>query len=480
MAKRSPKSSAPSAKAPSKATAAKSDQVAKPAPAAEPGGMGAASTSPESAAVVAPPDAPPVSVHAALEPAILAPGAEPEPLAPAAVVNAPAPAAESLALDVRHAELAELGTCLEVREKALRSFELALAEQLTELERRTRELHEREQVVAEREDDVSIREAAVDEAMSLEREFAPVAAPPPAPTGRPQASASHDDTTFLEGPAEGPDTLLEGPGEVLEMAAPVVPSAELIEAEVKKALLRVRDMQQKKLSEETEALLGLIRSLPFLNFVEPRIRKAQAESQIDVDNTLGFYNLSVRLLREEYDKIIALGRRLEEAYRDKDKALTDAQAALDSLRDDFERFRARLKNEQEGMSARANESLLHKIVPVVDNFDRALRASAQASSVESVLAGVQMIYRMFDDVLIQGGLVPIRADLGTPFEPKTQEASVVVETDEYPEDSICEVVQRGYLLGGKVFRPAMVKVARPVSPGYRAVPDPLAQMPPQA
>ena len=365
-------------------------------------------------------------------------------------------------LSAQAAALEQLRVCLDVRERALRALEASLAGSLAELDARTAALAARERAVSDREDDVSIREAAVDEAMSLGQVLAPAAASRPAADG------------FLEGPAQDADDLLEGPGMVLEAPPVSVPQVaaqteeQQREAEAAKALLA------KKLNDESEQMLKIVAGLPFLHFVEPRVRKAQSEGKVDVDNALGFYNLALRLLREEYDKTLTASRRFEDAFKESEQEHTTLKEGYDQLRDDFERFRNRIKNDQEGMSARASENLLHMIVPVVDNFQRALKASEGAATVAAVLSGVQMISRMFDDVLKQGGLVLVQAEPGLPFEPKTQEAVGVVETDEYPEDHICEVVQRGYTLAGKLFRAAMVKVARPVSPGYRPVADPLS------
>jgi molecular chaperone GrpE len=171
-----------------------------------------------------------------------------------------------------------------------------------------------------------------------------------------------------------------------------------------------------------------------------------------------------RLIRDEWDKMRQLVARQDEEYRrvlrEKEKALVDANAAVTSLQEDFERHRNRSRNEQEGMTVRANEELLRRVVPISDNFARALAASETATNVEAVLSGVKKIYRLFDDVLSQEGLVPIKAEKGDAFNPKVHEALMEIETIEVADDAIYEVVQRGYMLGGKVFRPALVKVAR--------------------
>ncbi len=78
-----------------------------------------------------------------------------------------------------------------------------------------------------------------------------------------------------------------------------------------------------------------------------------------------------------------------------------------------------------------------------------------------------MIHRQFEDVLAKEGLVPIKA-AGLPFDPRVHEALMEVETTDVADDMVYEEVQRGYYLAGKVFRPALVKVARRPAGAARA------------
>lgn len=134
-------------------------------------------------------------------------------------------------------------------------------------------------------------------------------------------------------------------------------------------------------------------------------------------------------------------------------------AASQRTQADFDNFRRRTRQEKEDLSKYAAEQLLGAMLPVLDNFERALTANRNAKDINAVITGVEMIFRQFSDTLQREGLSPIEC-LGQEFDPNLHNAVMQVETDEQPDNSIVEVLQKGYQLHGKVIRPAMVKVAR--------------------
>ncbi|MEI7028071.1 nucleotide exchange factor GrpE [Paenibacillus sp. y28] len=146
-------------------------------------------------------------------------------------------------------------------------------------------------------------------------------------------------------------------------------------------------------------------------------------------------------------QIAALQQQLEESQQ---RALR-AQA-------DFDNFRRRSRQEKEEFAKYASLKLIEQLVPVIDNFDRALLAAKANSDYDALIKGVDMIYRQFDQVLSAEGLVPIDA-VGQPFNPEFHQAIMQVQSEEHEEGIVVEEVQKGYMLKDKVIRPAMVKVS---------------------
>lgn len=125
---------------------------------------------------------------------------------------------------------------------------------------------------------------------------------------------------------------------------------------------------------------------------------------------------------------------------------------------DFENFRRRTRVEKEELAKYASAKLLEQLVPVLDNFERALTVSKDSNDYDSFAKGVDMIFRQFEQVLTQEGLSPIEA-VGQPFNPEFHQAIMQVESEEHEEGIVVEEIQKGYKLKDKVLRPAMVKVS---------------------
>jgi len=124
---------------------------------------------------------------------------------------------------------------------------------------------------------------------------------------------------------------------------------------------------------------------------------------------------------------------------------------------DFDNFRRRSRQEKEEFAKYASSKLVEQLLPVVDNFERAL-ASAGTGDIHSLLKGVEMIYRQLDQVLEQEGLKRMDS-IGQPFNPDVHQAIQQVESAEHEEGTVVEEVQKGYIFKDKVLRPAMVKVS---------------------
>ncbi|TMV43847.1 nucleotide exchange factor GrpE [Paenibacillus mesophilus] len=125
---------------------------------------------------------------------------------------------------------------------------------------------------------------------------------------------------------------------------------------------------------------------------------------------------------------------------------------------DFDNFRRRSRQEKEDFAKYASGKLIEQLLPIVDNFDRAISVSKENKDHDSLLKGVDMIYRQLDQVLVQEGLKPIES-VGQPFNPEYHQAIMQVESEEHEEGIVVEEVQKGYMLKDKVLRVAMVKVS---------------------
>jgi len=130
---------------------------------------------------------------------------------------------------------------------------------------------------------------------------------------------------------------------------------------------------------------------------------------------------------------------------------------------DFENYRKRVERERVDTYERAVAEIAAKLLPVLDNLKRALDVEANVESTESdefrhFLSGVDLIFKQLSGVLEALGVKPITA-VGTRFDPHIHEAVVSESTDEYEPDTVMQEIIRGYRLGEKLIRPAMVKVS---------------------
>ncbi|WP_373446982.1 nucleotide exchange factor GrpE [Saccharibacillus sp. O23] len=125
---------------------------------------------------------------------------------------------------------------------------------------------------------------------------------------------------------------------------------------------------------------------------------------------------------------------------------------------DFDNFRKRTIREKEELGKYASSKLIAELIPVIDNFGRALDTRPEGEASESFVKGVEMIYRQFDNVLQAEGLTTMET-VGQPFNPEFHQAVMQVESDEHEEGIVVEELQKGYMLKDKVLRPAMVKVS---------------------
>jgi len=149
----------------------------------------------------------------------------------------------------------------------------------------------------------------------------------------------------------------------------------------------------------------------------------------------------------------------------------EAEERLDQLkrlRADFDNFRKRMMKEQTRIIEYALEEHVSRLLPILDNLERAIKSAEACQQLDPLLEGVRMTHRLLLDQLNKEGLHQVEAEVGTPFNPEAQEAIEVVFAEEYPEGSIVEVLEPGYSFKKKLLRPAKVKVARGCLPAAAA------------
>ncbi|MHC9537907.1 MAG: nucleotide exchange factor GrpE [Vulcanimicrobiota bacterium] len=283
------------------------------------------------------------------------------------------------------------------------------------------------------------------------------------------------------------------------------------------------DEEREKLDMGLDELLNVIKGVPVLDFLRNRLTGAR-EKGLDSLTLLGFYRISSRMLKEEFEKKREQLRKVEidfeeqkkrneaiggiarpsmasasqsalqtlsspqpsqkekadaekakvdaieeqatqllfvlnEKLKQKEQKLTEYSILIDKMKVDFTNMRARTQQDIALQVDKTFGDLIVKLLPVLDNFERAVEAAKSTTDVDSLVKGVEMILQQFEDVLRREGVEAVKA-VGEPFDPKVHEAIGIVETDEHPEDTVVLEAYRGYTLKSKILRPSMVKVSK--------------------
>jgi molecular chaperone GrpE len=157
-------------------------------------------------------------------------------------------------------------------------------------------------------------------------------------------------------------------------------------------------------------------------------------------------------------------------YATSGEELSSREAELERERDnykdlllrrtaEFENFRKRTERDRLAQSEAAAADLVKELLPLIDDLERALQAEAGSEGAEAYRRGVELIHRQLSDVLRKRGVKPIEA-LGADFDPHYHQAVSYEPAAGRREGEIIEEYRRGYLLGDRLLRPSMVKVAK--------------------
>ncbi len=187
---------------------------------------------------------------------------------------------------------------------------------------------------------------------------------------------------------------------------------------------------------------------PELQFDQERTDEAQVESdeQKKMDKAPPTEDIEAQL--EKFRQI---------AEEHKKKAEENYELYL-RARADVENIRRRSRNEKEQALKYAYVPLLESLLPVLDNFERALKAASESEE-QTLKEGIEMVYRHFLQVLSESGLSVIEAE-GKPFDPHFHNAVMQVESKGVKSGIVVEELQTGYCFLDRVIRPTMVKVSK--------------------
>ena len=199
-----------------------------------------------------------------------------------------------------------------------------------------------------------------------------------------------------------------------------------------------------------------------MNKGNPFVNKNDKTEEIEMDNDIAENNTEQEELKEE----------LVQETESENKEVSIEEDELQKLKSDFENlnnqylrlaadfdnYRKRQLQERESLLKYGAQECMKKVIEVVDNFDRALQSVEQIDNIDKMKESFYILNKQLTDSFTKFGLEQIKS-VGEKFDPNLHEAVMQTQTEEYPEDTIIKELQKGYKLGDKVLRPAMVDVA---------------------
>ena len=159
--------------------------------------------------------------------------------------------------------------------------------------------------------------------------------------------------------------------------------------------------------------------------------------------------------KEEKSKTSFFGKKKKDKSEQKVEELTDR---LKRTMAEFDNFRKRTEKEKAAMFEVGAKSVIEKMLPVIDNFERGLAAVPEDKKEDAFVVGMDKIYKQFLTTLEEAGVKPIEA-VGQEFDPNFHNAVMHVEDEELGENIVAEELQKGYMYRDAVVRHSMVKVA---------------------
>jgi len=153
---------------------------------------------------------------------------------------------------------------------------------------------------------------------------------------------------------------------------------------------------------------------------------------------------AIEILQEELQK------KTEEAKKNYDQYLRSLA--------EVENIRKRTQREKEEYIKYAHVSIIKKLLPVIDDFNRAMLAASKSKDFDTLSKGVEITAKNLQELLKNEGVAEIDC-LGKPFDPQYHEPLMVVASDEHPENIVIEELHKGYIMHDRIIRPSLVKVS---------------------
>ena len=154
---------------------------------------------------------------------------------------------------------------------------------------------------------------------------------------------------------------------------------------------------------------------------------------------------------------------IQEDQAERDQLQAQAAENLDGwqrARAEFANYKRRVEAERAELAASAGANALKRVLPAIDDFERAMQTLPDELKDNPWVNGVSMVQRKLNAALEQSGITPLATNPGDAFDPNVHEAITHEESDQFASGQIIGEVQRGYKIGDRVLRPAMVRVAR--------------------
>jgi molecular chaperone GrpE len=322
--------------------------------------------------------------------------------------------------------------------------------------------------------------------------------------------------------------IFEGPAPAGDQLNAPVSGVSQASAAASQGLPEMPPLTPERSRQELEKLAGIIKANETLHFLEPRVHRCLQDGSADLTLLLSFYRLISQALSEELEgqkeKLQASQSALAQAS--KSSAQAQLQAAMEEasmavqmvqrgestsapsggapstggppasdevlaklemaekqserLLQDMQNMRNRAKIDVDVKVFKELEKFCGSLLPALDAFHQAMPTLQTTSDIGSVVTGVTMIYEQLRDSLEKAGLRRMKV-VGEKFDPRYHEAIGEVPTNDVPDDHCYDELQPGYMLGERMLRAAMVRIARNDSPAPapQAAP-PAAPPPPQA